>query len=464
MGISIRIRISHCLPGLLICQVLLLVSGLLFAQNTRLIIQGGTTLTVSGNNLVLNNTDLQCDGALNASDAKVMITGSNSTSVGGAGSPLIGILNLNTSAASTLTLNTALQVSNTLNFQNGLIELNNNQLQLTGSGVLQGESETSRITGVAGGMVTVSASGVNNPSQLNPGALGLALTSEANPGDLMVSRSHKPATNPGNGSLHGIQRTFLIQPQNNTALNATLRFYYLDAELNGDDPSTLSLWKSSDGISWTQVGADSRDTAGKYVEKTGLTDLSYWTLTDLVNPLGFILLSFKATCEDGNTQIQWQTSGETNVDHFEIEGSLDGVTWSMLGKIAATNNPAGSSYSYKNTKGKAIIFYRLKTVDKNGDNSYSPIFRGGCADAPLSFFVYPNPAHIKAIVQLTVSESSRAIVRLLNTGGQMVYSGSWDLQAGINHYVLPVSQLTTGVYVVEIRINNTRLRSKIIKQ
>jgi hypothetical protein len=466
MGIPIRIRmrISHRLPGLLICQGLLLVPGILSAQNTKLIIQGGTTFTVAANGLVLNNTDLQCNGAFDASNATVMLMGNNNTSMGGSGSPLIRVLTLNTSAASTLALNTTLQISHALNFQNGLIDLNDHQLQLTGSGALQGESETSHITGVTGGMVTVSATGVSNPNQLNPGNLGAALTSGANLGNLSVSRSSKPATNPGNASLHGIQRTFLVQPQNNTALNATLRFYYLDAELNGDDPSLLSLWKSGDGVNWIQIGADSRNTVSKYVEKAGLVDLSYWTLTDLVNPLPLVLLSFRATCEGNYTQIQWQTGVETDVDHFEIEWSADAVGWTPLGKVAAADDPGGASYSYKDPDRKAAVFYRLKIVNRSGSYSYSPVFNGGCADIALPFSVYPNPVQTEAVAQVAVREASRTTIRLFNISGQLVHSGSWTLQPGINQYVLPVSQLAAGVYVVEMQLNNVTLQTKLTKQ
>ena len=466
MGIPVRIRMRmpYRLSYLPVCLGLLVAPCLLYAQNTKLIVKGGTTLTVSGGDLVMNNTDLQCDGAFHAPAATVMAKGSNNTAIGGAGSPQMGVLDLNTSPASKLTLNTSLQVSNTLHFQNGSIDLNNHQLQLTDSGVLQGESETSRITGVTGGTVTVSAAGVNNPIQFNAGNLGAALTSGANLGNLTVSRGSKPATNPVYGTMHGIQRTFLIQPQNNTALNATLRFYYLDAELDGDDPSTLSLWKSSDGVNWAQVGADSRSTSGKYVEKSGLADFSYWTLTDLINPLPLVLLSFKATCEDSYTQIQWQTGVETDMDHFEIEWSADGGAWTTLGKIAAKNDASGSSYSYKDQQRKDAAFYRLKIIGRSGSASYFPVFRGGCADVALPFSVYPNPVITQAVAQVSVRAASRTVIRVINAGGQVLYNGVWNLQPGINQYVLPVSQLAAGMYVVEVQLNNVMLQSRITKQ
>ena len=449
---------------------LLLISGVLLlrdaahAQNTQLIVRPGTTFTVANGNLVLNNTDLQNNGALNASNATVLITGSNNNSFSGSGTPLIRVLTLNTFTLSTLTLNNTLQVSGALNFQNGLINLNNQQVQLTGSAVLQSESETSHFTGIAGGLVTASATGVNNPNQLNCGNLGAVLTSSANLGNLTISRFHKPATNPGNSSRHGIQRSFLVQPQNNTALNAVFRFYYLNEELNGDDPGTLSLWKSSDGINWRFVGVDTRNTAGKYVEKTGIADFSYWTLTDALNALPLTLISFKTVCEGSYTLIQWQTGNESGLDHFELERSPDGNIWTVLGNIAASNNSNGFIYTYKDLDPQPAAFYRLKIISQPGSYSYSPVFKGGCADIALPFSVYPNPSRVQSVAQVSVRQSTTATIRLLDMEGRLLHSNLWQLEPGINQYMLPATGLAAGTYVVQLLLNNTLLQTKLIKQ
>ena len=438
--------------------------GVLHAQNSKLTLQSGGNLVVAGGNLVLNNTDLRDDGIFDASNATVWVTGSNNNFFGGAGIPLIQVLTLNTSPASTLTLNNTLQVSSVLDFQNGLIDLNSNQLQLTGNGVLQSEDEASHITGLAGGTVTASATGVSNPNQLDIGNLGVALTTTANLGNLMVTRAHKPATNPGNATLHGIERTFLIQPQNNTALNATLRFYYLDAELSGANASTLSLWKSSDGVSWMQVGADTRNTVSKYVEKAGVADFSYWTVTDLINPLPLTLISFRATCEDSYAIIQWQTGVESDIDHFVIERSPDAASWLDLGEMAATNSPGGSAYTYKDQDPPATAFYRLKIVERSGSTGYSPVFKGSCSDIAFPFGVYPNPSQVQATAQVSVRQAATTNIQLYNMTGQLIYSAVWSLQPGINQYVLPVQGLAAGTYIVKLLLNGALLQTKLIKE
>jgi type IX secretion system substrate protein len=460
-------KIRRAIQSLLILFIIdatLVIPQPAFAQNTTLLVQSGTTMTVAGNNLVLNNTDLQCNGTFNASNGTVSITGSNSTSFSGAGTPLMEVLTMNTSTTSTLTLNCTLQVSTAVNFLNGLIDLNGQQLQLGNTGALESENETSRITGITGGSVTASATAVSNPNQLDIGNLGAVLTTTANLGNLVITRSHKPAVNPGNGALQGIQRTFLIQPQNDAALNATLRFYYFNAELNGDDPNTLSLWSSNDGVTWMQVGVDSRNTTSKYVEKAGLANLSYWTLTDAGDPLPLTLVSFKVICQDQYALIQWQTGTEISLDHFEIERSGDGANWVTIGEVAATDNPNGASYAFKDPDPPATAYYRLKMVDMSGSFGYSPVFQGSCSDIALPFMVYPNPASTETVAEVSVRQSATGTIQLVSMNGQLLYNAVWSLQPGINQYVLPVSRYAAGTYIVRLLINGGTMETKLNKR
>ena len=434
------------------------------AQNAKLIVQPGSNLLVTGGNLVLNNTDLQTDGLLDAGSASLVITGTNNTSYAGAVPLQAGSITLNTSALGVFSLNNTLKLSGPLIFQNGLIDLNGQQLQLTASGLLQGESETSRLTGISGGSIIASATSVNNPFQFNTGNLGAVLTTTANLGNLTITRFGKAATNPGNLTLHGIQRSFLIQPQNNIALNATLRFFYLNAELNGDDPNTLTLWKSSDGIAWQRVGADTRNTVAKYVEKTGIADFSYWTLTDALNALPLSLLSFSAKCATGYAQLQWQTGIESGIVRFDIERSGDGSSWTKLGEVPCANNPGGSSYSFRDKDAQPSALYRLKIVNQQGSWMYSPVFKGGCADIAMPFTVYPNPSRIEAVAQLSVREATTVNIKLVDNTGKLLYNKPWKLQPGINLHPLPVTALATGTYFLQVEINKSILQTTLIKQ
>ena len=454
---------STALLSLLYVQLVLAVSTA-NAQNNKVVVQTGSNFVAAGGNVVINNTDLTTDGVFNGNGAGLIITGNSNSSLSGSTPLQVGTLTLNTSPASKLTLSNTLKISTAFIFQNGQADLNNNQLQLGLGALVQGENETNHFIAVSGGSVIVPAIGVNNPFQFNAGNLGAVITSTTNLGNLSVTRFGKPAINPVNPGMHGIQRTFLIQPQNNIALNATLRFYYLDAELNGDNPNTLALWKSNDGIAWKLVGADSRSSTGKYVEKNAIADFSYWTLTDALNALPLTLISFSAQCASSYTQLQWQTGIESDMDHFDIERSTNGNSWTKIGEVPCTNNASGSSYSFKDNAALPDALYRLKIISRSGTITYSPVFKGGCADISMPFTVYPNPSHASAVAQLSVREAANATIKLVNSTGQLLYKAQWKLVPGINQHPLPVTSLATGTYFIQLELNQALMQSTFVKQ
>jgi hypothetical protein len=53
---------------------------------------------------------------------------------------------------------------------------------------------------------------------------------------------------------------------------------------------------------------------------------------------------------------------------------------------------------------------------------------------------------------------------VVNINGQVIFTSVWNLRPGINQYILPVSQLAAGVYIVEAQLNNVMLRAKLTKQ
>jgi hypothetical protein len=428
-------------------------------RNTAIVVQGGSAVNVAGGFIILKDADLHCDGQWQSSGGITLFSGDNSTSAGGSGTIRLWTVEMVKSQTVTLTLNAGMQIGNALDFKRGLLDLNGQELQLSDTARVLEESDQGRIMGFHGGKVVASATAVNAPGQLNVGNLGAMLTSQANLGNLTVNRMPMPVTSGG----VGIQRTYLIQPQNNTALNATLRFYYLNAELNGNDATTLNLWKSTDGIGWTLIGADTRDTTGHYVEKAGIADLSYWTLADISNPLPLKLISFSAVCAGNYALIEWKTGEESQLNDFLVQRSPDGTNWSTLGSVDALNAVDGAGYSFKDVAPQANCFYRLEIVDRDANVTYSPIFRGGCSDIALPFLVYPNPAVSQAVAQISLRQAMTGKVQVLSMSGAAVYEAEWNLQAGLNQLVIPVSGWAPGSYMLRLVLSDGVQTTQFIK-
>jgi hypothetical protein len=76
-------------------------------------------------------------------------------------------------------------------------------------------------------------------------------------------------------------------------------------------------------------------------------------------------------------QVQWANSNETGISHYIIERGVDGVIFKEIALFFTTDkSPAVAlQYTFKDAwrveEGIATLYYRLKTVEKNGGVSYS---------------------------------------------------------------------------------------------
>jgi len=103
------------------------------------------------------------------------------------------------------------------------------------------------------------------------------------PGSTSITRSS--GSSYLGGGNQSVKRSYNIVPATNSGLNASLVFWYSDDELDGHDPRTLQLWKSTNGgASWTLEGG-TVDTSARTITKTGITSFSLWTAADSSNPL-----------------------------------------------------------------------------------------------------------------------------------------------------------------------------------
>jgi hypothetical protein len=84
------------------------------------------------------------------------------------------------------------------------------------------------------------------------------------------------------GLPDAVQRTYAISQTGGGAFSATLRLHYLDGELNGNQESTLKLFRLEGP--WIEQGSSARSTADNWVEKSGVTQFSSWALKRSASP------------------------------------------------------------------------------------------------------------------------------------------------------------------------------------
>ncbi len=172
-------------------------------------------------------------------------------------------------------------------FESGHFDLNGNNVDLFDS--IVDEDETRSFIGPNGGEI-IHETILNAPSNENPANLGASITTSANLSDVTIRRTHVPGMG---GAGESINRQYTISALNNAGLDATLRFFYLENELNGLSENNLELWSNA-GAGWDLQGTTDRDASANWLELSGIDAFSDWTAAEL---------DFTPVIELGNNQL-----------------------------------------------------------------------------------------------------------------------------------------------------------------
>lgn len=176
------------------------------------------------------------------------------------------------------------------------------------------------------------------------------------------------------------------------------------------------------------------------------------------------LLSFDAVRNGKVNNLQWSTSLEVNTNKFVIERSADGKNFSSLGEVRATGNSTVNQY-YRFTDVaplKALNYYRIRMIDNDNTYKFSEIKsvkNSGIAEMAVN----PNPVNQLMRISLQADANETATLTITDLTGKRIISKPMTVVAGLNNFEIPVSQLSSGTYIVTIRLNNQTLVKKINK-
>ncbi|QEC67241.1 T9SS type A sorting domain-containing protein [Panacibacter ginsenosidivorans] len=295
-----------------------------------------------------------------------------------------------------------------------------------------------------------------------------------NKAGIMVRESLDPssrhvfiALTSGNGVAFQRRVTTGGYSDNDNTANTNVAPQWLKINITG---TTYTAFKSTDGLTWTQVGpaVDAGFGGGQPVYAgLAITSHDYATLStahidnySLGGVLPLKLISFTGHLTLNKTvDLNWITTLETKTKYFIVERTTDFMNFKTIDTVYAENNGEFTqNYAAKDMNPlKSINYYRLRIVDMDGQVSYSPVvaIRVTNAKAPL---MYPNPAN--GFVNIAQGTESMRQITIYNVVGKAVIRiPNATSQSLVN---IPTNTLANGLYFVEIRTPQSVYRDKLI--
>lgn len=84
-------------------------------------------------------------------------------------------------------------------------------------------------------------------------------------------------------------------------------------------------------------------------------------------------------------------------------------------------------------------------------------------DVNVTTELYPNPAHTTATLDIMANDNAATTIAVYDMMGRAVWSTEKNIQAGMNRVNIPLNNLTTGIYNVQIRSTSGQLSLKLVK-
>lgn len=331
---------------------------------SNLVLSNGNTKTATGNLDIRGNITIGTSTTFNAASFTHSVYGnwintgtftagtSTVQFLGAATSYISGATTFNILTSNTTGVSTELILQNNVsaaivNMTNGIIQTGTNTLTITnnrtGNGYIYGNIQR---THAFNNGVAYAFEGPNNtisfsiPIGVNSVTVSVVFGSIAD----------FPAGN-------SVSRLYTVTIPAGTYTGYTYRLHYEDAELNGNDETTMGLWRANPG--WASVSPVTRNTTANYIEYTaGLSNLAgRWTASGATNIVQW----------NGSVSTDWNTANNWTVVQGAASRPPAATDIAYLGTVAFTNQP--SVTTAVNVKNIVFGDTQAVTLSLNGGGS-----------------------------------------------------------------------------------------------
>jgi trimeric autotransporter adhesin len=409
------------------------------------------------------------NGTVFSRNTTFTFNGSTSQSLAGSASQSFYKLAVNGTGG--VVLNTPVTITNLLTLTTGIItSTSTNSLTVSSTATLSGGSSSSYVDGplvfiVATTSSTTKVFPVGKAGAYRPATLTIVQsvsTATNYTGELFTGAPPTRTLPSGVYSVSSV-RYWTISCSN--AANVSSVFVKLEygTDDNVTDPTKINILKSS-GSGWINLGGLGSTAGSGFINSTS----SFNTFSDFVlgnttapSVLPLKWMTFSGVAADRSVALTWETASETNSDRYEVERSIDGAQWKVIGTLRAQNKQQ-NKYEFTDVNPSTVNQYRIKELDLNGRGTYSSVVTVSMENA-CTFTVQPNPVtnhQFSCRLDEPSMLSSRQVqVLVVDMVGRVMIS----FQATPAN-LIPVNadRLPSGKYYVIISSGNKKIQTSVI--
>lgn len=180
------------------------------------------------------------------------------------------------------------------------------------------------------------------------------------------------------------------------------------------------------------------------------------------------LLSFSGTLVNGKAALKWTTSREDEPLLFDVEKSMNGVTFTPVITMDSYRNYSAETNTYNFTDPAPLTgttYYRIRMKNAAGRMVYSRIIPLSSNATVFDFVSVINPFSHSLQFTIAADNNGMAHAELIDCTGKTVKQSSLELVNGINNLTMgETNSLGSGIYFLRIHFNGRVITRRVLKQ
>jgi hypothetical protein len=195
------------------------------------------------------------------------------------------------------------------------------------------------------------------------------------------------------------------------------------------------------------TGCNFVDKSFKLATKLSQLGLPNSVYSITVVPLPVELILFMGENIGSRIHLSWSTASEINNDYFSVERSVDGNSFSEIGKVNGHGNSSETlDYFFDDlVPFQGINYYRLNQVDYNGDFHYSKVIAiANNSDNNWQISITEDGNNIL----LNCQEMHNGIISIIDMSGKVIKE--IRIRSDKTSHVINLGNYANGIYLLRI--------------
>ena len=284
-----------------------------------------------------------------------------------------------------------------------------------------------------------------------------------------VTAKYYSGTNPPLASTGKFGNAYIsFAPVGGNGYTFDIKLYYdpaLIGTISNENRISMANYVNSE---WTHYDTE-LDNMLRTVNKTGLADLTLFSIDDYDYPMPVQLESFTGSVSGRNVFLNWKTSFEINNAGFEVERRSEfDSKWKKIGFVPGNGTKNSESiYSYNDMDlNTAKYNYRLKQVNYNNSFEYYALNSDIVIGKPAEYDIsqnYPNPSNPSSQIKFQLPADANVTLKVYDIQGREVKTLIENyLAAGYYSALFDGTNIASGIYFYRLKADGFSKTLKLI--